>query len=208
VPGASLLDSMPAEETAAALESGPAAPGGSAADGPLLRPLAVAPFVAGVIALAFATLSLDRAILAAFTSAVLVVLAAIDIERRIIPNRIVLPATGVVLVLQVTLFTGRALESALAAIIAAVVLMLPQLLGRSWMGMGDVKLALLLGAALGWGVLGAVLLGFLCTFPVSVVILIRGGMGARRTMIPFGPFLALGALIVLFLPHLLGLPTN
>jgi prepilin signal peptidase PulO-like enzyme (type II secretory pathway) len=53
-----------------------------------------------------------------------------------------------------------------------------------------------------------VLLGFLCTVPVSLLLLVRGGLGARRAMIPFGPFLALGALIVLFGPHLAGLPTN
>lgn len=210
MPEASLLESMSAEETAAAAAGAHAADSTPAfAGGPLLRrPLAVAPFLLGVIVLAAVTLPLDRAILAGFTGAVLVLLAAIDIERRIIPNRIVLPATGVVLVLQVALFTGHALESVLAAIIAAVVLMLPQLLGRAWMGMGDVKLALLLGATLGWGVLGAVLLGFLCTLPVTIVILIRGGAAARKTMIPFGPFLALGALLVLFGPHLAGLSTN
>jgi leader peptidase (prepilin peptidase)/N-methyltransferase len=168
----------------------------------------MAPFVAGVVALAFATLPLDRAVVAAFVAAVLVLLSAIDIERRVIPNRIVLPATGIVLVAQIALFPGQALQWTLAAILAALALMVPQLLGRSWMGMGDVKLALLLGATLGWGVVGAVLIAFLCTLPVSVLVLIRGGMAARKTAIPFGPFLALGALIVLFGPHLLGLPTS
>jgi leader peptidase (prepilin peptidase)/N-methyltransferase len=168
----------------------------------------VAPFVLGVIALAFATLPAKQAVVAAFTAAVLVVLSAIDIERRVIPNQIVLPAAGVALLLQVALFPGRALTAALAAILAALVLMLPQFFNRSWMGMGDVKLTLLIGAALGWGVVGALLLGFLCTFPVSLWILIRGGLKARTTMIPFGPFLSLGALIVLFGPSLAGLPTN
>ena len=86
--------------------------------------------------------------------------------------------------------------------------MIPQLLGRAWMGMGDVKLALLLGAALGWGVVGAVLMAFLCTLPGDLLVLIRHGMAARKTTIPFGPFLALGALIVLFGPYLAGLSTS
>jgi leader peptidase (prepilin peptidase) / N-methyltransferase len=176
---------------------------------PLLRrPAAAAPFVVGVIVLAFVTLPLDHALLAAVTGAVLVVLSAVDIERRIIPNRIVLPAAAAVLAMQVVLFPDRAVESAVAAILAALVLVIPQLFGRAWMGMGDVKLALLLGAALGWGVIGAVLLGFVCTLPVALLVLVRGGLGARRTMLPFGPFLSLGALIVLFGPHLAGLPTS
>jgi leader peptidase (prepilin peptidase) / N-methyltransferase len=172
-------------------------------EGRLLRSSAsVSPFVLVVVALAFATLPLDRAVVAAFAGSTLVVLSAIDIERGIIPNRIVLPAAAIVLVAQVALFPGQASEWALAAVLAALALMIPQLLGRSWMGMGDVKLALLLGATLGWGVLGAVPIAFLCTFPVAVLVLLRGGLAARKTTIPFGPFLALGALIVLFGPHL------
>lgn len=57
--------------------------------------------------------------------------------------------------------------------------------------MGDVKLALLLGAALGWGVLDALLIGFLCTFPAGLLLLVRDGMAARKATIPFGPFLSL-----------------
>ena len=169
---------------------------------------AVAPLVAGVVFLAFVTLPLDRAIVAACAAATLVVLSAIDIERGIIPNRIVLPAAAVVLVVQIALFPGQALEWALAAILAALVFAIPPLLGRAWMGMGDAKLALLLGATLGWGVVGAVLVAFLCTFPVALAVLIRHGMAARGSTIPFGPFMSLGALIVLFVPHLAGLPTN
>jgi len=145
---------------------------------------------------------------AAFAATVLIVLSAIDLERRIIPNRIVIPAAGIVLVAQIVLFPGQASEWVLAAVLSALVLMIPQLLGRSWMGMGDVKLALLLGATLGWGVLGAVFLAFLCVFPVALVLLIRHGSEARKMTIPFGPFLALGALIILFAPHLAGFPTS
>jgi len=169
---------------------------------------AVIAIAAAVVVLAFASLPLDEALVAAFTGAVLVVLSAIDFEQGIIPNRIVLPAAGIVLLAQIALFPGQALEWVLAALLTAVVFMIPQLLGRAWLGMGDVKLALLLGAALGWGVVGAVLLAFVCVFPVALVILIRGGAAARKRAIPFGPFLSLGGLIVLFGPHLAGLPTS
>lgn len=187
----------------------PAAAPSADTGGRLLRPsAATAPLVVGVVILAFATLPLDRAVVAAFAAAVLVILSVIDIQRGVIPNRIVVPAAGIVLAGQVVLFPEQALEWTLAAILAALALMIPQLLGRSWMGMGDVKLALLLGAALGWGVVGAVLIAFLCSFPVSVWVLIRDGMSARKATIPFGPFLSLGALIVMFAPHLAGLSTS
>ena len=162
------------------------------------------PVIAALVVLSFATFPLDRAFIAAGFSAVLVVLSAIDIERGIIPNRIVLPATGVILIAQLALFPEHAAEWVLAPLAVAGVLAIPALLGRNWMGMGDIKLVLLLGAGLGWEVLGAMIVACLCVFPVAVVILIRGGLAARKSTIPFGPFLALGALIVLFAPHLGG----
>ena len=163
---------------------------------------------AAVVVLAFASLPFDEAVVAAFAGTVMVVLAAIDIERGIIPNRIVLPAAGIVLLAQIALFPDRTVEWVLAALISAFVFMIPQLLGRAWMGMGDAKLALLLGAALGRGVLGAVLIAFVCVFPVALAVLVQNGIRARKRTIPFGPFLSLGGLIVLFGPHLAGLPTS
>jgi len=162
------------------------------------------PVSAALVVLSFATFPLDRAFIAAGFSAVLVVLSAIDIERGIIPNRIVLPATGVILIAQLALFPDHAAEWVLAPLAVAGVLAIPALLGRAWMGMGDIKLVLLLGAGLGWEVLGAMIVACLCVCPAAVVILIRGGLAARKSTIPFGPFLALGALIVLFAPHLGG----
>ena len=184
----------------------PAAPG---RDGRRLAGrVAVPMFVAAVVVLAFASLPFDEAVVAAFAGTVMVVLAAIDIERGIIPNRIVLPAAGIVLLAQIALFPDRTVEWVLAALISAFVFMIPQLLGRAWMGMGDAKLALLLGAALGRGALGAVLIAFVCVFPVALAVLVHDGITARRRTIPFGPFLSLGGLIVLFGPHLAGLSTG
>jgi leader peptidase (prepilin peptidase)/N-methyltransferase len=171
----------------------------------LLQHRAPAAVVAlAVVVLAFAALPLAHALVAALTGATLVVISAIDIERGIIPNRIVLPATAIVLVAQIALFPDRAGEWALAAILAALFFLVPNVLSRKLMGMGDVKLALLLGAALGWQVAGAVALAFLCVFPVALFSLARGGLAARKATIPFGPFLSLGALIMLFVPYLTG----
>src|SRR5438552_5175918 len=127
--------------------------------------------MAGVVVLASASMAFDRAVVSSLAAAVLVVLAAIDVERGIIPNRIVLPAAAVVLVANIAIVPGRAAEWVLAALIAGVVFSLPALFGRNWMGMGVAKLALLIGAVLGWGVVGAVLLGLLCSFPAALFVL-------------------------------------
>jgi leader peptidase (prepilin peptidase)/N-methyltransferase len=139
---------------------------------------------------------------AAFMAVVLIVLAAYDLEFRIIPNLIVLSAAAVVFAAQVALAPDRALHTALASVCAAAILLIPNLANRSMVGMGDVKLGLLLGAGLGWGFLGAFVIAFASIFPVAVVILIRGGAAARKATIPFGPFLALGGLVGLIAPHL------
>lgn len=174
---------------------------------PLLQtPGLVTPFVVAAVALAFAAYPLGgEALLAAFVSAVLVLLAAIDLERRIIPNRIVLPAAAIALLGRVALTPGDAAQYALAALLTALFLFLPRLLNPSAMGMGDVKLGLLIGAALGWGAAAALALGFLLVFPVAILVTVRQGVAAaRRTTIPMGPFLALGALVVVLGPGLTG----
>ena len=177
---------------------------GSAVAKPFLRhPLWVG---LGAAALAGVTLAVypagaDGAI-SAFLAAVLVVLAATDLERRIIPNRVVLPAAAIVLLSRIGFFPSRTPEFALAAFGAAVAFLVPNLLNPSWMGIGDVKLALLVGAGLGWGVVGAVAIAFLVTFPFALGTIIRG---ARKATLPFGPFLAFGAVVILLLPHVLGL---
>jgi leader peptidase (prepilin peptidase)/N-methyltransferase len=68
----------------------------------------------------------------------------------------------------------------------------------SGMGMGDVKLALLLGAAVGWYAPVALMVGMLAALVPSAVLLARHGSAARKMAIPFGPFLALGGIVALF----------
>ena len=130
---------------------------------------------------------------------VLVVLTAIDIERRIVPNRIVLPATGVILVCQVLLYPDRWVEFVLATLGAGLLLFLPRLFYPAGMGMGDVKLAMLLGAGLGVSVVAAFVVGLLAGFVAAVFLIVTRGSAARKMAIPFVPFLALGGLVALFL---------
>ena len=136
------------------------------------------------------------AAIAAFFCAVLVVVSAIDLEHRIIPNVIVLPAAGICLVAQTALHPSP--EWALAALGASAFLLVAALAYPGGMGMGDVKLALLMGAVLGRTVPVALMAGMLFALVPSVVLLARHGGKARKMGIPFGPFLALGSVLALF----------
>jgi leader peptidase (prepilin peptidase)/N-methyltransferase len=139
-----------------------------------------------------------RAFIAAVFAATLVVLSAIDAERRILPDLIVLPATVVVLVAQIAFFPDRALEWVVASLGAALFLFLALVAYPRGMGMGDVKLALLLGAGLGYAVAVGLMIGMLAALAGSMVLFARHGLRARKMAIPFGPFLAFGALVALF----------
>jgi leader peptidase (prepilin peptidase)/N-methyltransferase len=152
---------------------------------------------AGLVAGCFVKFGLSgQAFVAAFFCVVLVVLSAIDLEHRIVPNRIVLPAAVVVLVAQTALTLSP--EWALAALGASGFLFVAALAYPAGMGMGDVKLALLLGAMLGRLVPVGLMLGMVAALVPSVVLLARHGSAARKMGIPFAPFLALGSLIALF----------
>lgn len=140
-----------------------------------------------------------RFAVAAFFITTLCVLAAIDIAERRVPNRIVLPAAAAVLVAQTVLVPDRALEWALAAIGASLALFLPHLVYPAGLGMGDVKLALLLGAALGSAVPTALVIGFLAAAVCAILLLGVHGLAARRLTIPFAPFLAYGGIVALLL---------
>jgi leader peptidase (prepilin peptidase)/N-methyltransferase len=137
-----------------------------------------------------------RAAVAALFCAALVAVSATDLEHRIVPNKVVLPAAAVVLVAMTAL--EPSVEWLLAALGAALFLFLAALAYPRGMGMGDVKLALLLGAGLGRVVPVALLLGMLAALVPSVVLLVRHGAAARKMALPFAPFLALGGVVALF----------
>ena len=140
-----------------------------------------------------------HALAAAIFCIALVAISAIDIERRIVPNRIVLPATLVVL--AVMMAWKPSVEWSAAGFGAALFLFLAALAYPAGMGMGDVKLALLMGAALGRTVPVALMLGMLAAMVPGIVLLAKHGKAGRKMGVPFGPFLALGSVVALFWGH-------
>jgi leader peptidase (prepilin peptidase)/N-methyltransferase len=170
------------------------------------RPLTLGRFtVAGMVlavVLSFAVFGFTPdAVVGSVFASTLIVLAAIDLERRIIPNRIVLPATAAVLVLNIAAHPSQWVEWLGAAAAAFGFFLLVALINPKGLGMGDVKLALLLGAGLGWDVAVALVLGTFAAAAYGIIlVLTRPGAGAK-TAFAMGPFLAGGALFALFFVH-------
>ncbi|HEY2354882.1 MAG TPA: prepilin peptidase [Gaiellaceae bacterium] len=140
-----------------------------------------------------------EAAVAAFFCLVLVAVSATDIELGIIPNRIVLPAAVVILAAQTAIHPSA--QWALGALAAGGFLFIVALIAPGGMGMGDVKLMLVLGAMLGATVSVAFFVGMLAAMVPAIVLFARYGVGARKVKLPFGPWLALGAVVALFLGH-------
>ena len=136
------------------------------------------------------------ALVGAFFCLTLVAVSATDLEHRIIPNRIVVPAGLIVLVANTALHPSP--RYAIGAVGASGFLLAAALAYPAGMGMGDVKLAFLMGAALGASVTVALFVGMLAALVPSIVLLARHGKAARKMGIPFGPFLALGSVVALF----------
>jgi len=137
-----------------------------------------------------------KAAVASFFCATLVVLSASDLRHRLVPNVIVLPAAAVVLVSRTAL--DPSVEWVAGALGASLFLFLAALAYPKGMGMGDVKLALLLGAMLGRTVPVAMMLGMLAALVPSAVLFARHGAAARKLAIPLAPFLSLGSVVALF----------
>lgn len=161
-----------------------------------LRALAVAG-AAVLVAVCFVVFGLTlEALVNAAGCLVLVAITVTDLERRIIPNRIVLPALAVALAVQ----TARdpSVEWVLSALGAGGFFFLMALAYPAGLGMGDVKLAAFMGAWLGVDVAPALFLGSLLALVPAMAILAKHGKAGRKMGLPFGPFLAAGAVIALF----------
>ncbi len=133
---------------------------------------------------------------AAVFCASLVVVTATDLTHRIVPNRVVVPAAVVVLALMT--LSRPSPEWAIGAVGASGFLLVAALAYPGGMGMGDVKLALLMGAALGRSVTVGLFVGMVAALVPSIVLFVRHGGKARKMAIPFAPFLALGSVVALF----------
>jgi leader peptidase (prepilin peptidase)/N-methyltransferase len=185
----------------------------------------------GLAILALARFGPEPLTLALFVfTAALVLITFIDLDHRFIPDEVSLP--GIVVGLGVSLLPGGIglRNAALGALVGGGILFLvawgyERMTGREGMGYGDVKLLAMIGAFLGWQAIPAVIIvasltgsvaGLLAMFdgrsrrrvrriqthfgPLAVLVSLR--RASRRTEIPFGPFLALGALVALYVPGL------
>jgi leader peptidase (prepilin peptidase) / N-methyltransferase len=130
---------------------------------------------------------------------ILIPIAIIDFEHRIIPNRITAPAAVVAIAIGLALDMDFVVEQLIAGAAAGGFFLLAAIAYPRGMGMGDVKLAGVMGLYLGRAVGLAVLIGLVAGVVVGAVIIARlGASQGRKTAVPFGPFLALGAVIAIF----------
>ena len=161
---------------------------------PLLE-LALAATFVGVL------LRFDDAFEIALGAAFASTLAAVtltDLEHRIIPNAILAVSAVIAILLVAVGDPSSAGERAAAAAAAFGALFLVALAYPRGMGMGDVKLAGLMGIYLGPAVAPALITGFAAGAAYGVALIARHGSEARKQAVPFGPFLALGGLVGLF----------
>jgi leader peptidase (prepilin peptidase)/N-methyltransferase len=140
-----------------------------------------------------------------------VLLTVVDLQHRLLPNRVVLPSLAAgVLLLTVAALAEQAWAPLLRAGLGAVVLfaafLVLALISPSSLGMGDVKLAALLGLHLGWLGWGVLVLGAAAGFAVQAVVAL-GLLATRRIglrgELPFGPAMLLGAGLAIGWSHLL-----
>jgi leader peptidase (prepilin peptidase) / N-methyltransferase len=139
-------------------------------------------------------------------AALMVVLAAIDFDHRIVPNKLVLPAAVYGLAVSAAVRLDELPELAIAGAGAFTFMLIAALAYPAGMGMGDVKLAGVMGLYLGLSVVPALLIAFLAGTVVGLAIIARHGAGARKRGVPFVPFMSLGAIAgLLFGPELIDL---
>ncbi len=142
-----------------------------------------------------------------FFTALGIALGAIDLDVRRLPNVLVLPAYPVLAVLLAVAAAvqddwGALVRAALGAVALFGFFFLLALVYPSGMGFGDVKLAGVIGLLLGYLSWGAVVVGAFAGFFLGAVVgvaVMAAGAGGRRTALPFGPFMVLGALAALWI---------
>lgn len=162
----------------------------------LLRATAVLAWVALSVASAVTFDAFADALVASLGCAVVVAVTVTDLERRIVPNRIVVPALAVALVVQT--LREPSVEWLVAAAAAGGFFLALAILQPAGIGMGDVKLAAFLGAWLGRDVAPALFVGTLLGALPALAVLVRRGGSGRKVSLPYVPALAAGAVVGLF----------
>jgi leader peptidase (prepilin peptidase) / N-methyltransferase len=136
----------------------------------------------------------------------LIALAAIDLDHRVLPNKIVYPMAVYGVVATLLVDRGDLAENLIAGAGAFLFLLIVVIAYPRGMGMGDVKLAGAMGLYLGQSVIPALLAAVLSGSVVGVFIIAREGAAGRKKAVPFGVFLALGGIVgVLAGPELIDL---
>ena len=158
------------------------------------------PAVELVTAVTFAAVALVRGVDAGLLldlpfAAMLIAVADIDLEHRIVPNKILLPLAVWGIAVTAIVRPGSLAECLIAGVAAFTALLLTAIAYPAGMGMGDVKLAGVMGLYLGLSVLPALLVAFLAGSIVGVAMMVKHGAAARKKGVPFAPFLAAGALV-------------
>jgi leader peptidase (prepilin peptidase)/N-methyltransferase len=142
-------------------------------------------------------------------AAMLIAVANIDLEHHIVPNRLLAPLAVWAVAASAVVQPDKLPELLIAGAGAFTFLLLAALIHPKGMGMGDVKLAGVMGLFLGLSVIPAMFVGFLAGSVVGIAIMLREGIGGRKKGVPFGPFLALGGLVALVVgPELIDLYVN
>jgi leader peptidase (prepilin peptidase) / N-methyltransferase len=164
-----------------------------------LRMLVIAAALAAVVA-GFAHFGFHgRALVGAVFCPALILLAAIDVRHRLLPNAIILPASLAVGLIVAASAPGDFLSHLAAGGALGAFFFLFGTIFPGSIGMGDAKLGFLLGLALGSKTLGATLIAFFGLLLAALYVLTTRGVSARKDAIPFGPFLALGGILGFFL---------
>jgi leader peptidase (prepilin peptidase)/N-methyltransferase len=142
-------------------------------------------------------------------AAMLIAVANIDLEHHIVPNRIVAPMAVWAVAVAALVVPHRLPELLIAGAGAFTFLLVAALIHPAGMGMGDVKLAGVMGLYLGTAVAPGLLVAFLTGSVVGIAILLRHGGDARKRGVPFAPFLAVGGFVALVAgPELIDLYTR
>lgn len=146
-----------------------------------------------------------------FFAAVAVVLTVIDLRHHLLPNAVVLPALGIGFVLLAIAATGEnawgsLMRAVLGALVLFVLYLVLALISPAGLGMGDVKLAAVLGLFLGFQGWGALFVGAVLASVVGMVVglaVLASRRGGLRSDVPFGPSMLAGALVAVVWGELL-----
>lgn len=159
--------------------------------------------VAGVLmALTFARFGVGwRGLAWVVVQLLLTFVATFDLATRRVPNRAIVPAAAAAVALRAAFVHSRLVEALVAGAIALIVFLLIGLLTRGGIGMGDVKLAALLGLLLGRAVLPALFVGVIAGGMASAAVLVARG-GGRGHTIAYAPYLCFGGAVAILAFHL------